>query len=101
MAAFRQACGQPECARLIMTSPEVHALVHLASNAIGEQAAHIAGLRAELDRYQGRTVFFTTDAMLATAAGQLLSAARPGDMVRATDTGRELRCTATGEWEPV
>lgn len=62
-----------------------------------EADAEIARLRIELDRYQGRTVMFCTDAQLDAAAIASLDA-EPGTILRATDTGREL-VLADGTWE--
>lgn len=56
-------------------------------------------LRNELDAYQGRTVFFTTDGHLDEAMIASFDA-EPGTVLRATDTGRELILTAAGGWEP-
>jgi predicted ATPase len=96
--AFRQFCGQLPVQRLLLTGPEVHALGHLASQAIAEAGAEIARLKAQLDRYQGREVFYCTDANAPFALASV-GAAPVGTVVRATDTGREWELTVTG-WEP-
>lgn len=80
-----------------------YALGAVAARALTAQQTEIARLRAQLDRYQGRTVFHCNDAHLdAVAAGQpaLTPDARPGDILRATDTGREMQYRGGGEWVP-
>ena len=64
-------------------------LVHAARAVIAEREAEVASLKAQLDGYQGRTVYFCTDSQLGTAAEQM-DGAEPGTILRATDTGREL-----------
>jgi len=73
----------------IMRDAVADALRKMAGRVFAEQDAEIARLNAELDRYQGRQVLYTTDAHLDTAAIASLDAA-DGTILRATDTGREL-----------
>ena len=82
----------------ILTQPVAHAIATRAAHAITALTTANARLKAELDRYQGREVFYCTDANFPAAL-----AAAPhapiGSVVRATDTGREFELTPTG-WEP-
>lgn len=73
----------------LLTDSLAYAMAHAATKIITQMQEEIAGLRAELDRYQGRTVYHCTDAQMAAAAIGCTDA-RPGDILRATDTGREL-----------
>ena len=95
--AFRAWCRGHQAA--LLADPQLHALGYLAHRALSEAAVHIAQLRAQLDRYTGREVHYTTDAHLDEAATSISLWAPPGTIVRATDTGRELELTPTG-WEP-
>lgn len=73
----------------LLTDSLAHAVATAATKVLTAQQEEIARLRAELDRYQGRTVYHTTDAQLSAAMAQCKDA-RTGDIVRATDTGREF-----------
>ena len=73
----------------LLTDPLAYAMAHAATQALTLQQEQIARLRAELDRYQGRTVYHCTDAQLSAAMAQCKDA-QAGDIVRATDTGREF-----------
>lgn len=72
----------------LLTDPAAHACAHLANTVIHEVVGEVIRLRDELARYQGRSVFHTTEDRMAEAVGQVPDA-RPGDILRATDTGRE------------
>jgi hypothetical protein len=57
---------------------------------LAEARAEIARLRAELDRYQGREVYYTTSHHLVESLAALpTDDLPPGTVVRATDTGQE------------
>lgn len=73
----------------LLTDSLAYAMAHAATQVITRMQEEIAGLRAELDRYQGRTVYHCTEAQLSAAMAQCLDA-QTGDIVRATDTGTEF-----------
>lgn len=81
-----------------------YAVARAATQALTAQQSEIARLRAQLDRYQGRTVFHATDANLDAVARGLPDDrpdARLGDILRATDTGRELEYRGPDAgWQP-
>lgn len=82
----------------LLTQPVAHAVATRASYAIRALTEQVAQLRAQLDRYTGREVFYCTDANFPAALASV-GAAPVGTLVRATDTGREYELTPTG-WEP-
>ncbi len=81
-----------------------YALGQAATRALAAQQAEIARLRAQLDRYLGRMVFHCADSHLDAAADEWPHGAvevRPGDILRATDTGRELEYRGPeAGWQP-
>lgn len=74
--------------------------VRAAKAVIADRDAEIASLRAQLDAYQGRAVYYTTDAGLWDAAKSVVAQGRPetGTIIRATDTGRELGWDDEAGW---
>lgn len=98
VTAFQAACHT--YAAEILVSPAAHALVTLARRAIGELVAANQRLETELDGYRGRTVFHAADSQLEYMAANCCADAQPGDILRATDTGREMFCLSPGRWEP-
>jgi hypothetical protein len=81
----------------LLTDAMAHATAHVANETIRECVSEVARLRAELDRYQGRTVHHCTEGQMSSAAAQLALDAATGDILRATDTGREWIFQA-GSW---
>jgi hypothetical protein len=69
---------------------------------LAEARAHIARLQAQLDSYQGRVVYYTTEASAVAAMASLPpDDLPPGTIVRATDTGAEWEFRPgplTGPW---
>ena len=84
----------------LLLDPEMHALAHVTRLTIREADAEIARLRAELDRYHGREIFYCTDGQAADARRSLAPVASPGSVVRATDTGSEWVLTPGRDWLP-
>lgn len=98
-AAWRQ-----ETARL---SPEIlrdavaYNLANLTELLIAAADRELRSLREQLDDIKAaHQVWLCPDAYLAQAALDSTDA-QPGQILRATDTGRELVFTAGGAWEPV
>lgn len=84
----------------ILRDPLLHDLALASRRALGERAAEIARLKAQLDGYLGRQVQHCTSANAAVAGAVLIRDRAPlGTLLRATDTGQEWELTATG-WEP-
>jgi hypothetical protein len=73
----------------LLTEPLAHACAHLANEVIHECIGEIARLRADLDKYHGRTVHHCTEAQMQSASAQLALTVMTGEILRATDTGRE------------
>lgn len=76
--------------------------LEIGAAAIGDAEAEIAQLKAQLDQYEGRKVFYTR-AVIFDQHRQELTAAQaelePGCVLRATDTGREETWDGTS-WSP-
>jgi hypothetical protein len=90
----------------ILADPLLHALALASRKAIGEANVAAARLQAELDSYQGRTVYHCPDVALDYAtdprsAAILVPDVQVGDILRGTGTGREFewRGPETG-WQP-
>jgi hypothetical protein len=87
----------------ILADPLLHSLALASRKAIGEANVAEARIRAELDRYQGRTVYHCLDRDLDRAVQypEQFSDLVPGSVARATDTGRELEWRGPGGgWQP-
>lgn len=84
----------------LLLDPALHALAHQARAVTREADAEIARLRAELDRYHGREVFYCTAGQAPAARSSLAPSAPPGSVVRATDTGQEWQLTPSRDWLP-
>jgi len=85
----------------LLLDPQMHALGHICRATIHEATAEIARLRAELDRYQGREIFYVTEDQAADACLSLAATGTAaGAVVRATDTGREWVLTPGRDWLP-
>jgi hypothetical protein len=82
----------------LLTNAMAHACAHIANETIHECIGEIARLRAEIDRYRGYTVHHCTEAQMDSAAAQLALDAARGDILRATDTGREWQFQGGGQW---
>lgn len=63
---------------------------------LADRDTQIARLKAELDAYQGRTVYHCQDRDMETARAGI---GEPGAILRATDSGRELEWR-NGAWQP-
>lgn len=93
--------AQDEHRQFILTSPEGHALNHIARNVIRELTAEITELKAQLDaQHPALTVIH---AMERDAVDAMVQARheQPGTIVRATDTLREWRLGSDGDWTEV
>jgi hypothetical protein len=87
----------------ILADPLLHSLALASRKAIGEANVAAARLQAELDNYQGRTVYHCLDRDLDRAVQypEQFSDLVPGSVARATDTGRELEYRGpVAGWQP-
>ena len=84
----------------LLTDATAHAIAIVADTAVRSLAADRQRLLAELDGYRGHQVFHALDRDLDGLAGDpaVLADAVPGAILRATDTGRELRLGGDGAW---
>src|SRR5512142_329886 len=91
--------AQAQHRAFILTSPEGHALNHVAREVIRQLTGEIAELRAQLDaQHPEPPVICCMERDLGTAMAQAQHEI-PGTVIRATDTLREWRKCKDGTWE--
>ena len=76
--------------QFLLTSPEGHAMLHVAQAVIGTLVVEVAQLRDRVDQFEDRNVYYCADRDHETMMAQC-SDAMPGSVLRATDTLREWR----------
>jgi hypothetical protein len=85
--------------QFLLTSPEGHAVAHIATNVIRQLTAEIMDLRSQEDERQGRTVTLCLERDRAAAVEQIGWPPEEGHVIRYTDTLRELVFSG-GRWTP-